>query len=118
MTIVQQNPFDAIRKVGDNGAEFWSAREMMGLLGYSNWQNMREVLDRAEAACRNSGQEAAGNFLLTSVKSQGRPAEDVNLSRYAAYLVAMNGDPRKPEIASAQTYFAIIDIVLIRTQKI
>jgi hypothetical protein len=107
MTIVQENPFDAIRKTGDNGAEFWSARELMGLLGYSRWSDFRDTLSRGEAACKNSGQEVAGHFSGLTLKSQGRPAEDVSLSRYAAYLVAMNGDPRKPEIASAQTYFAI-----------
>ena len=84
----------------------------MGLLGYSNWQNMREVLDRAQAACSNSGHESSDHFTdaskMVGIGSKAsREVQDINLSRYACYLTAMNGDPRKPEIAQAQTYFAI-----------
>ncbi len=106
------SPFDAIRMADDRG-EYWMARELMKPLGYDRWENFRDSIERARQACHNSGQGEENHFFVTSrnkpgqTKGRGRPAEDVRLTRYACYLVAMNGDPGKAEIAAAQTYFAI-----------
>lgn len=109
------SPFDAIREVGADGVERWSARKLMPLLGYKKWQVFAEVVARAEAACRNSGHEPSEHFTSARKTQMSRnqhgPIEvevkDTHLSRYACYLTAMNGDPHKSEIAAAQAYFAI-----------
>lgn len=102
------SPFDALKRFDDDG-EFWFARELMEPLGYATWENFAESIRRARAACRNAGESVELNFRDTTKNStgRGRPAADVRLTRFAAYLVAMNGDPDKSEIASAQAYFAI-----------
>lgn len=103
----EQSPFDAIRRVSDVGAEFWSARDLMPLLGYPTWQHFVPVIDRAKVAAEAQGYDVERLFKINREKSGGRPREDFHLSRFACYLVAMNGDPRKPEVAAAQAYFAI-----------
>jgi|GEM_PF-1895275 len=108
--IVQsQSPFDAIRRYRADGSEFWDARELMPILGYKTWQKFSDSIDRAITACTNSSNQVAEHFLPMSVniKQAGRPQENYQLSRFACYLIAMNGDPRKPEIAEAQSYFAV-----------
>jgi hypothetical protein len=105
-------PFDSIRKVAPDASEYWSARDLMPLLGYSTWRNFSESIDRAAAACRNSGMENADHFAdaskaISGGKGAKQTVTDLHLSRYAAYLIAMNGDSRKPEIAAAQTYFTV-----------
>ena len=118
-----QSPFESIRRFREDGSEFWSARELMGLLGYEKWERFEGVLDRAKISADAQGDwlPGAGNPIrevqeghfrdasieTTSGKGKLQLAADVHLSRFAAYLVAMNGDPRKPEIAAAQRYFAI-----------
>ncbi|QDY67925.1 hypothetical protein FQA45_00205 [Glutamicibacter halophytocola] len=90
------------------GAEYWSARDLMPLLGYETWRRFEESITRAKFTAANQNQPIESLFVGTVKKSEGgRPAEDIHLSRYACYLVAMNGDPRKPEVAAAQSYFAI-----------
>ena len=107
------NPFDAIRRVRPDGSECWSARELMPLLGYSTWPKFTDAIERAKAACTNAGTNVDQHFEVSTGAGNnpsgqgGRPSTDYHLSRYAAYLVAMNGDPRKPEIAAAQHYFAV-----------
>lgn len=106
------NPFDAIRCEDDTG-EWWSARALMPIMGYTKWENFEEAIVRARAAARNSGfdpdhhaswrQEVGANRDDALRKSR----VNYRLTRYGAYLVAMNGDPRKEEIAKAQTYFAV-----------
>ena len=101
------SPFDSIRRVTPEGREFWSARELMPLLGYSVWRDFANAIQRARIACANSGSDVTSNFAGARKISGTKPAEDHHLSRYACYLNALNGDPRKAEIAAAQTYFVI-----------
>lgn len=101
------SPFDRIRHEDEHG-EFWSARELMPLLGYDQWRRFEDSTVRAAAACRNSGFDPENHFLPAPARMNGgRPAKDLRLSRYACYLVSMNGDPRKEEVAAAQTYFVV-----------
>jgi len=104
--------FTGIRRVRSDESEFWSARELAPLLGYARWENFAESIERARAACDNSGQDSRDHFraakkMIGIGKTATRDVLDFQLSRYACYLTAMNGDPRKQEIASAQTYFAL-----------
>lgn len=100
------SPFDSIRHTDEQGNEFWFARELMHPLEYPRWAEFAPVIDRAKLACQNTRNDVAMNFSGLTLKTEGRPKEDVKLSRYGCYLVAMNGDPRKPAIAQAQSYFA------------
>lgn len=104
-----QSPFDAIRRVTAEGREYWSARELMPLLGYEKWDRFADAIDRAKIAAHNSGYSVAENFPPTRKVSGSRgPAQaEYHLSRYACYLVAISGDSRKPEVAAALTYFTI-----------
>ena len=104
--------FEDIKKIDKNGIEYWMARELMLLLGYSQWRNFEEVIGKAARACMESGQTVDNHFAKISkmVKigsNTVREVRDYKLDRYACYLIAQNGDPKKPEIALAQTYFAI-----------
>ncbi|MFC0673503.1 hypothetical protein [Brachybacterium hainanense] len=102
------SPFDHIRQTRADGTGYWSARDLMPLLGYgAEWRNFTAAIDRAKLTAQNQGLDPETLFGGVTEKSGGRPREDFHLSRYAAYLVAMNGDPRKPEVAAAQSYFAI-----------
>lgn len=103
-----QSPFDAIRRVRPDGSEYWGARDMQPLMGYSQWSKLKTPLNRAMATAKNQGLDVAANFARSGkVAGQSGPAaEDYELSRTAAYLLAMNGDPNKPEVAAAQMYFA------------
>jgi DNA-damage-inducible protein D len=102
-----ENPFDSIRRTDAEGKEFWFARELQSVLGYTKWQNFGKNIQKAIRSCQNVGNPVSENFLLTSVTLNYQIAEDYKLSRYACYLIAMNGDPDKPEIAAAQSYFAV-----------
>ncbi|MDD2516396.1 MAG: DNA damage-inducible protein D [Candidatus Gracilibacteria bacterium] len=107
-----ENIFEQIKKINDYGQEFWSARYLMNPLGYIRWENFEVAISRAKESCKNSKQNVDDHFRdvtkMVSVGSEAkRKIKDYNLSRYACYLIAQNGDPRKAEIALAQTYFAI-----------
>jgi DNA-damage-inducible protein D len=96
----------------EEGIEYWSARELQQLLGYSDWRNFLNVIDKAKEACKNSQIEPNYHFvdvnkMIKLPKNATRDVEDIILTRYACYLIAQNGDPRKEEIAFAQSYFAL-----------
>ncbi|MEA2088728.1 MAG: DNA damage-inducible protein D [Patescibacteria group bacterium] len=108
--------FESIKKINKQGVEYWEARELMPLLGYKNWRDFENAIKKAKIACESSEQEVKDHFVYAlkmikiakdTAKEAIRKIEDYHLSRYACYLIAQNGDPRKQEIATAQTYFAI-----------
>lgn len=96
----------------EGGIEFWLARDLQHLLGYSEWRNFLLVVNKSKVACEVSGHSVDNHFVGVNKMVQlgsgsEREVEDIMLTRYACYLVAQNGDPRKQEIAFAQTYFAV-----------
>jgi len=110
MTI--NNIFEKIKKMNEHGQEFWSARDLWKILGYTEYGKFLPAINRAKKACENSKQEVLDHFAEVSdmVKigsGAERKIDDYNLSRYACYLIVQNGDPKKEAIALAQTYFAI-----------
>ena len=105
--IREGSPFDAIRRTREDGAEYWSARDLMAATNYERWENFSAAIDRAACAADNQNQDRDNHFRGVTKKGAGRPQQDVELTRFGAYLVMMNGDPRKPEIAAAQAYFAV-----------
>lgn len=104
------SPFDAIRRTRPDGSEFWAARDLMPLMGYTRWEDFQTAIERAKAAAVNSGMNVEEVFRRAPKnpgQQGGRPQSDFELSRFAAYLVALNGDPRKAETAAAQAYFVV-----------
>ena len=106
------SPFDTIRHEDDTGGEFWSARELAPVLGYRRWEQFPSVIAKAQEACEGSGYAPSDHFrevskMIPTGKGAHRSVQDWHLSRYACYLVVMNGDPQKPIIAAGQTYFAV-----------
>lgn len=104
--------FEDIRKIDENEIEYWTARELLPLLGYKKWEKAEDVVKRAIKACLNSGQDIENHFtqsgkMVEIGSNTVREIRDYKLDRYACYLIAQNGDPKKTEIALAQTYFAI-----------
>ena len=105
--------FEELRQTNEHGAEYWSTRDLQAMLGYySQWRRFEDAVKRAMTSCETSGNNpehhfaGAGKMVDLGSGSQ-REVEDYHLSRFACYLIAQNGDPRKPEIANAQKYFAI-----------
>lgn len=96
----------------DNGVEFWLARDLQHLLGYTEWRKFTLAINKAKTACETSDHAIADHFVdvnktITMPKGAQKEIPDIMLTRYACYLIAQNGDPRKQEIAFAQTYFAM-----------
>lgn len=106
------SPFDVIRHLNEQLGEYWSARELYKILGYTEWRNFNNVvIKRAMKACEENGRAVADHFvrsykMVTLGSGSQRKTEDVLLSRYAAYLVVMNSDPKLPVVAMGQEYFA------------
>ena len=103
---------DIVQVEPETGSEFWFARDLQELLGYAKWENFANAIDRSITSCKTAGYTPGDHFLavrkMVSLGSGAeREIEDYALNRYACYLIALNGDPKKPEIAFAQTYFAI-----------
>jgi DNA-damage-inducible protein D len=95
-----------------NGVECWSARELQEVFGYAKWSNSHTVIDKAKEACEAAGEAVSDHFagigkMVVLGSGSERMIEDIALTRYACYLIAQNGDPAKPAIAFAQTYFAV-----------
>jgi DNA-damage-inducible protein D len=95
-----------------DGVEFWLARDLQQLLGYDKWDNLKNVLNKAKTACEVSEQNISDHFadvgkMVLIGSGAEKEVEDLMLTRYACYLTAQNADPRKQEIAFAQTYFAV-----------
>ncbi len=106
-TPYNESPFERIKRVREDGTEYWSARDLMPLMGYKHWQHFEVPLNRAQASARAQGHDVDTHFTGSREKTAGRPRANFELTRFAAYLVAMNGDPNMPEVAAAQSYFAI-----------
>lgn len=108
--------FENIKKIDENGIEYWEARQLMSVLGYEEWRKFVGVIDKAREACRKSRQTVGYHFVgadkmikiaVGTARETTRLIQDYRLSRYACYLIAQNGDPRKQQISLAQTYFAV-----------
>lgn len=104
--------FESYAQQTDSGVEFWLARDIQHLLGYTEWRNFTQVVNKAKTACEVSGHGISDHFVdankMVAIGSgAARPVEEIMLTRYACYLIAQNGDSRKEEIAFAQTYFAV-----------
>jgi DNA-damage-inducible protein D len=104
--------FEGHAQQTESGIEFWQGRDLQPLLGYTQWRNFVSIVGKAKTACERSGREVKDHFADVSKmvdlgSGSQREVEDIMLTRYACYLIAQNGDPRKQEIAFAQTYFAV-----------
>jgi len=103
---------DKVKKLTAKGGEYWMARDIYAILGYSEWEHFDKVIQKAHMACESTGVDPNNHFrdvtkMVLIGSGVNRKVKDYYLTRYACYLIGMNGDSRKPEIGTAQTYFAI-----------
>ena len=109
---MKENIFEIIKRVDNNGAEYWSSRDIAKVLEYADYRNFLTVIDKAEIACENSGEVIHNHFVEINEMVQigsgaEKSIETIYLSRYACYLIVQNSDPTKIVVAKGQTYFAI-----------
>lgn len=106
-----EETFESIKHYTKDGIEFWYARELQSVLEYAQWRRFSEAIDRARIACKNSGNSVSDHFAevgkIVNAGATYKDIGDIMLSRYACYLIVMNGDPRKEIISIGQTYFAV-----------
>lgn len=112
LSLQQNKLFDDIKHTDEYGCEYWLARELQGVLQYAKWENFHKVIKTAQIACKISQQEVSDHFpevrKMVDIGSGAKRSQlDYRLTRYACYLIVMNGDPRKEVIALGQTYFAV-----------
>ena len=96
--------FESLKKLNQNGLEYWSARDLRSCLGYTEWRKFENTIKKAIGSCQQSGNDPCYHFVgadnpIISGKGRTQVIDDYHLSRFACYLIAQNGDPRKPEIA-------------------
>ncbi len=107
-----QSPFQSAKHIDEHGREFWHARDLALILGYSEFRHFLPVIEKAKTACELSGHQASDHIeefldMIPVGKGANRPAQNFRLSRYACYLIIQNSDPSKPVVAHGQTYFAV-----------
>ena len=112
ITTYNEQIFEDIKHINDDGQEYWLARELQTVLDYTQWRRFSDTIERAKLACKNSGFVIDDHFadvgkMVDIGSGAEREVDDVMLSRYACYLIVMNGDPRKEVIALGQSYFAV-----------
>lgn len=109
---LKNSVFESIKQINKIGQEYWSARELFGVLDYKDWRKFLNVIDKAKEACNNSGQQIEDHFprvekIVDIGSGAKRDIGDLHLTRYACYLIIQNADPTKEVVALGQTYFAI-----------
>jgi len=112
LPVVKPKSFEELRQINEYGAEYWNARDLQASLGYNHWRSFENTITKAITSCEQSGNNPDYHFararkMIALGKGGTREVPDYHLSRFACYLIAQNGDPRIPEIANAQKYFAI-----------
>ena len=101
-SVAVNSGFESLKKINEHAAEYWCARDLQSLLGYAQWRRFELAIERAQASCDASGNKASHHFagagkVIVAGKGAQHNVNDYHLSRFACYLIAQNGDPRKPE---------------------